>query len=79
MHMIPVFLRTIKTTFNKNASILSSEELLILFIFYTALRSYHAVLALPVILLSLKVNTIWQFLISILSRRDGNKRTKIRK
>ena len=46
MHMIPSeFLRTIKTTFNKkNASILSSEELLILFIFYTALRYYHTVL-----------------------------------
>ena len=40
----PVFLRKIKTIFNKNSSILSSEELLILFIFYTALRSYHTVL-----------------------------------
>ena len=40
----PVLLRKIKTTFNKNSSILSPEELLILFIFYTALRYYHTVL-----------------------------------
>ena len=44
MHMIPSVFTDDKTTFNKNSSILSSEELLILFIFYTALLSYHTVL-----------------------------------
>ena len=44
MHTIPSVFTEDKTTFNKNSSILSSEELLILFIFYTALRSYHTVL-----------------------------------